>query len=245
MAAGTRHGRAYAPHAVELVIYCADVGSVKSGSFGWARTSTLTDEIERGVGGGTEMLQLVEMLARDLGDGRPVALGFECPLYVPVRENPLELLEQRAGEAGRPWSAGAGAQVLTIGVAQVAWVLTELHREQPNVPCYVDWRQFTAAGGGLFLWEAFVTGQAKAKNKTHIGDATVAVEALREALPDPTRANAVTAERPLSLLGAALLWSGWSDDTSLLAMPCLVIKAQAAAALAATPTARAAQTAGT
>jgi hypothetical protein len=40
----------------------------------------------------------------------------------------------------------------------------------------------------------------------------VAVTAFRDALPDVTAANAVTADRRLSLLGAALLWSGWSDD---------------------------------
>jgi uracil-DNA glycosylase len=47
-----------------------------------------------------------------------------------------------------------------------------------------------------------------------------------------TSANAVSAERPLSLLGAALVWSGWSDDSALLHAPCLVIKAAPAAAAA-------------
>jgi hypothetical protein len=39
-------------------------------------------------------------------------------------------------------------------------------------------------------------------------------------------ANAVTADRPFSLLGAALLWSGTTDDLDRLREPCLVIKAR-------------------
>jgi hypothetical protein len=57
------------------------------------------------------------------------------------------------------------------------------------------------------------------------------VTAFRDALPHVIAANAVTADRPLSLLGAALLWSGWSDDLALLHAPCLVIKATPPAAL--------------
>jgi hypothetical protein len=76
---------------------------------------------------------------------------------------------------------------------------------------------------------------ARAKATTHVDDATVAVTAFRAALPDPTSANAVSAERPLSLLGAALLWSGWREDTELLRAPCLVIKAAPPAAAQAGP----------
>ena len=95
----------------------------------------------------------------------------------------------------------------------------------PHGQPYLDWAEFAAAGRGLFLWEVFVTGRAKAA--THLDDATVAVAAFRDGLPDPTVGNAVSAERPLSLLGAALLWSGWSSDGDLLRMPCLVVKAAA------------------
>jgi hypothetical protein len=76
---------------------------------------------------------------------------------------------------------------------------------------------------GLFLWEAFVTAEAKAA--THVDDATVAVAAFGDCLPDPRAMSTVSAERPLSLLGAALLWSGWSSNAKLLRTPCLVIKA--------------------
>jgi hypothetical protein len=158
-----------------------------------------------------------------------VALGFECPLFVPVPEEPLRLGMARSGEGNRSWSAGAGAGALATGLVEVPWVLGELRQRRPNTAVYLDWSEFARADKGLFLWEAFVTDRAKAA--THVDDAAVAVTAFQNALPDPTGANAVDSERPLSLLGAALVWSGWSDDSELLRGPCLVIKAAPPAAL--------------
>jgi hypothetical protein len=205
-----------------LAIYCADIGSIPNRRFGWAHTDVDTDQIERHRGG-TEIAEMVDAVSEDLAANRPVALGFECPLYVPVPEQPLRLGTARIGEGNRSWSAGAGAGAMATGAVQVAWILDQLRRRAPNAKPFVDWNQFTRAGQGLFIWEAFVTDRAKAA--THVDDATIAAAAFRSALPDVTGANAVTADRPLSLLGAALLWSGWSDDIALLHAPCLVIKA--------------------
>jgi hypothetical protein len=58
-----------------------------------------------------------------------------------------------------------------------------------------------------------------------VDDAAVAVAAFRKEIPDVTGANAVTADRPLSVLGAALLWSRWSTDLDLVRTPCIVIRA--------------------
>lgn len=207
-----------------VAIYCADIGSVPNGRFGWARADA-GDATSRHRCG-TEIVDLVEAVAEDLAGGRPVALGFECPLYIPVPEQPLRLGMARTGEGNRSWSAGAGA--LATGLTQVAWILDELLTGAPSTNAYLNWDEFADTGRGLFLWEAFVTDRAKAT--THVDDATVAVAALRQALPDPAAANAVTAERPLSILGAALLWSGWSSDAALLHAPCLVIKAAPPAA---------------
>jgi hypothetical protein len=62
---------------------------------------------------------------------------------------------------------------------------------------------------------------------THVDDASMAVACFADALPDPMKANAVEAERPLSLIGTAVAWAGWSDDLDLLRAPCLVLKASA------------------
>jgi uracil-DNA glycosylase len=211
---------------VDLALYCADIGSVPNGRFGWARSETDEAAIETHRGG-TEIIDLVEAVAADVESGRAVALGFECPLFVPVPEQALRLGAARAGEGNRSWSAGAGAGAMATGVVQVAWILAELRREVPAAHAELDWERFAGGNTGLFLWEAFVTDRAKAA--THVDDATVAVTAFREALPDVASASAVTAERPLSLLGAALVWSGWSRDAGLLRAPCLVIKAAPAA----------------
>jgi alkylated DNA nucleotide flippase Atl1 len=59
----------------------------------------------------------------------------------------------------------------------------------------------------------------------------IAATTFRDSLPTPPAANAVEAESPLSLVGAALLWSGWSREVALLHQPCLVIKASAPVAV--------------
>jgi uracil-DNA glycosylase len=208
---------------VDLVIYCADIGSIPNRRFGWARAYPDEPAIERHPGS-TEIVELVEAVAEDLAAGRRVALGFECPLYVPVPENPLELGKARAGEGNRSWSAGAGSGALATGLVEVAWILRALREQVGDTVIHLDWKEFKDVGG-LFLWEAFVSDRAKAA--THIDDATAAVSAFLDALPNPEARNAVTAAEPLSLLATALAWSGWPDTAKLLRTSCLVIKAVA------------------
>lgn len=211
-----------------LAVYCADVGSIKQGNFGWARADVPERAVEEERGGATEIAELVNALERDLTAGAPVALGFECPLFVPVPDEPQRLGAARAGEGSRSFSAGAGTGALVTGLVQAAWILRELRKRRPNAGVFLDWAAFEAAARGLLLWEAFVTADAKAA--THVEDATIAVDCFTAALPDPRRANTVTAERPLSLAGAAAIWAGWSNDLSLLRASCLVLRAARPAA---------------
>jgi alkylated DNA nucleotide flippase Atl1 len=209
---------------VNPVIYAADIGSVTAGNFGWARLDADRDSDRIEHDGGTDIAELVEAIAHDLNDRRRgVALGFECPLFVPVPVDALRLGKARPGERDRPWSGGPGTGALATGLVQTAWVLSEIRQRCPTAFAYLGWDEFAAAGVGLFVWEAFVTGEAKAA--THADDALVAATTFRDALPAPVAANAVTAERPLSLLSAAMLWSGWTSDLEALHTPCLVIKA--------------------
>lgn len=210
---------------MDPVIYAADIGSVRSGNFGWARLdpNECYARVERD--DETEITALVDAVARDLEGERGVALGFECPLFVPVPEDPLLLGAARLGEGNRPFSGGPGTAALVTGLVQTAWILRALRERRPATTPHLDWDHFTAAGRGLFLWEAFVT--ARAKTTTHIDDALVAAMTFRDALPDVWAANAVEADSPLSLIGAALLWSGWSSEQDLLHKPCLVIRAAA------------------
>lgn len=206
----------------QIVAYCADVGSIPGRKFGWARGDPSAGPVEEHRGG-EEIIDLVDAVTGDLCSGRPVALGFECPLFVPVPEDPLRLGRARAGERDRAWSAGAGTGALATGLVQSAWILAEIRERVKSVPLALDWPTFVHQGRGLFLWEAFVSGSAK--QATHVGDATVAVAAFVDALPEPLARNAVQESRVLSLIGAAALWSGLADDAGLLGTPCLVLRA--------------------
>ena len=203
-----------------LEVYCADIGSVKGGKFGWASRCTGPNPRECL---GTDIQQLVTQVACDLNNGKKVALGFECPLWVPVACDPRELTSARCGEGNHPWSAGAGPTSLAAGLTETAWILSGIRRESQHVKAFLDWSQFRAAKNGLFLWEAMVTGENR--TGSHEGDAAAAACAFIKALPDPAACNAVTSPHKVrSLIGAALLWAGWSNDLQLLRTPCVVIR---------------------
>lgn len=202
-----------------LIVYCADIGSVASGRFGWCRSPEAVDSHA------TDMTALATSVAADLETGRAVALGFECPLFVPIASVPAELTRARDGEGNRPWSAGPGSGALATGLVQVIWILQRIRQSSAaTVPIYLHWPSFRAKGSGLFLWEAFVSGAAK--RDSHVADARVAVEAFRAAAEQESVTSCIIAcAETYSLIGAALLRSGWSSDIQLLSQPCTVIRA--------------------
>jgi hypothetical protein len=203
-------------------MYCADIGSVAKERFAWARGSESAGSLR--VDRGPDIRELVEQVARDLNGDAPVAMGFECPLFVPVRDDPNMLTRARVGDGSRSWSAAAGAGALATGITEVVWILQEIRsRLTSTQPVFVNWSEFAQVNRGLFLWEAFVTQAAK--GESHTDDAENAVRAFWGSLPNPEGANAIQETRVHSLLGAALLRTGWSKDLGLLGMPCLVIKA--------------------
>jgi hypothetical protein len=202
----------------DFLTICADVGSVPKGNFGWWSSNGPS---------GDRPSTLVDYLVSALDDGKPVALGFECPLFLPLHHDEMYLTNGRPGERSRAWSATAGCGALATGLVEVAWVLREtgLRLNSPT-QAYLSWDSFVAAGTGLFLWEAFVSGKEKGAN--HIADAELGARALMNALPNPKAANAVACESEVySLVGAALLRTGWTTDISVLQQPCLVLRALA------------------
>lgn len=212
----------------QLAIYCADVGSASKKKFGWAH---LEGERQRV---GDDMAVLAVDIAVALGGTSKVALGFECPLWVPVAPDPQDLTRARKVDGNRAWSAAAGAATLAIGVTQVSWILDEVRRQLtahgarlPQV--YLDWMAFSKADSGLLLWEAFVTGEAKASSvpgtNGHSADAMVACREFAAQLPNPATGSVPEPTRRVrSLIGGAILWAGWSTDTALLRTPCMVVR---------------------
>jgi hypothetical protein len=202
----------------EIPVLCADIGSISQGNFGWAGWKG-GREIS-----GTDINELADIVADGLAKQGKVALGFEAPLFVPVPRDPENLGKAREGES-KAWSAAAGAQVLATALVQVAWLLERVRDSAPaTINAFLDWQAFSRATHGLFLWEALVTGSAK--TTTHTGDAAFAVQAFKQALPNPGQKSMVTTKRPLSLIGTALLWSGWSTDISVLTVQSPVLGAQ-------------------
>lgn len=204
---------------MELNIFCADIGSVAGGNFGWFGQLSGGKSVE-----GTTMPELAVAVADKLDQGEGVALGFEAPMFVPLREDPATLTKRRLGETNPNWIGGPGSAVLATGLAQVPWVLREVKRRLAGAAtATLDWSAFIAGRDRLFLWEAFVSGAAK--GATHVHDARIAVEAFARSLPEPSLSNAISEPYVTSLLGAAMIRTGWGTDVSLLATPCLVIKA--------------------
>lgn len=196
-----------------LLIVCADVGSIKNGNFGWADSDGAK---------GVKPSSLAAKVSAALYESRPVALGFECPLYLPLPGEELNLGRSRDGEGSRPWSAGAGCASLATGLVQAAWILREIRKLSVcTVGAHLNWDNFESAGSGLLLWEAFVSRAGKGSG--HIDDAALAVKAFKAKLPRPK--TDLQAPNPLSLAGCALLWSGWLISSEALRQPCIAIKA--------------------
>jgi len=201
---------------MHLSVFCADIGSIPRGNFGW-----YGEVPEPRSGNDPEIM--VEEMGLELSKGHHVSVGFECPLFVPVPFDKMSLTSARRGEGRRPWSAGAGCGALATGLTEVVWVLRVLRALQPEKMAYLDWSEFLAAETGLFIWEAFVSGMAK--GSSHIDDAMRGVHAFQAASARPSLNSAITCDETYSLIGAAMLRSGWSSDVANLHKQCSVISA--------------------
>lgn len=199
----------------EAVIGVIDVGAPKN--IGWAILSPSGDET------GHDLDEFVKRFAA-LSNGRPAALGFEAPLFIPVNRPTARLTAQRNGDNGRPWSAGAGATVTTIGLAVVSHVLAELRHQLSSMRATLDWTTWPQ-GDDLLIFEAFVSGSNHAAPGEHELDALNAAKAFQVALPQLDAANAVSEAHVLSLVGACMARTGWAETHSdILAQPCLVVR---------------------
>lgn len=186
-------------------VAAVDVGTFKNWgiaanqAFPMQTASTLTERVSG----------LVAKIAEELRQAsRPVALGFEAPLWVPIRENPEELLKARPGEGTRPWSAGAGGAVTAAGLAVVPWWLTAIQKAvgaQPQATMDPTlWRP-----GVLLVWEAFVSaaGKTKTTENQNVQDAKSAVEAFCSREWKLQRGDDNI--KVYSLAAAALRFCGW------------------------------------
>ena len=216
------------------VIFCADIGSVGKGNFAWACSDSKFSDSDSA----SSPSALANAVVLAIKADRLVALGFECPLWLPL---PLldgdekELGQIRAGEGSHGWTAGAGACVMAQGLIQTAWVFSHLKQKCSDVR--FETQREKCAGGKVLLWEAFVTGKAKSGvtgKAQHAEDAAIGVNAFLKAwgVNENERDSALKPEtksqkpaQVFSLVAAALIFAGFEvDGARLLKEPCWVIK---------------------
>ena len=213
------------------VIYACDVGSTKvnkktkANSFGWAR---LSEDSHRPTGG-KAIDKCLESMKADVKAGYRLALGMECPLFLPIPEYSDGLSSGRENEGDRSCFAPAGGYVATLGLHQFAWLLQKVKIACPDVGLHFtcnlhDWMPVNPSGKQILLWEAFVSKQAHSKE--HERDAATAVmEFHRRFIADSGFLSDIQGEGAiLSLAGVALLWAEWSTELALLRMRPHVIK---------------------
>lgn len=208
--------------ALDVVVAMVDVG--KLANVGWWRICGQSQS------GGRDLDELAALVAHDLNAGRAVALGFEAPLFVPAPRSSTGLGRQRIGEAGRPWSASAGTVALAFGVQQAAYVLMRVADglDQP-APAGFATSTLVDATPCLVVWEAFVSGPAKDRlaAEPHIADARAAATEFHRRLAAGSVSSDIAEPSVLNLAAAALIAAGFTQDTSLLRTPCVVVKAPA------------------
>ncbi len=198
-----------------VITYAVDAGSVPKGRFAWVGSK------DRGASS-SSIDTLVAAVAADLREGRKVALGFECPLFVPIPSDCGWLGKARNGEGARAFAAAPGACATMTGVPSLAWVLRTVHEAVPEAKATTRWADFANGDADVLVWEAFVSGNDK--TDSHQGDALAALDAFEKSLSSMAAATRVTCESPLSLAGAVILWAGMSTDVGLLHDAAIVLR---------------------
>lgn len=197
--------------------FCADIGSIPNNNFGWA--SSIDSEWKTG----TDIGVFASSIADAVGRRGKVSIGFECPLFVPVRDEPQRVASARRGEGQRSWSAGAGTGALTTGMVQSLWVMRRVRDILGYAPKPTfDWGEFETTNS-VFLWEAFVSSDAG--GVTHIQAAKTALSRFLAVAGKPGNVSDIDESNVMSLIGACAIRAGWSEDIALLWKPCLVVRA--------------------
>lgn len=202
-------------------VVAVDVGSVRT-NFAWAG---LDLPGRHPVGeGGTHPEGAALAVLEAIDAGRPVALGFEAPLMVPVSPvSPVEgwrtLGQARQGETvdgrSRPWSAGAGSGALATGLVQMAWILERVGGKRA-LGCTTRPDRWLAGDAELFVWEAFVSGAGKPVPTgitQHAADAAAAADTFADRLEEGTLRTSDVVCAPSSsfnLAAAAAAYAGLS-----------------------------------
>ena len=203
-------------------VLCVDVGG--PAKIGWA-------DAEGHDGTGANLGEALDRLAALLLAGRRVALGFEAPIWTPVRMELARITGRRGGietTYNRAWSAGAGTGALGAALALMPWCLTQIAKDTGPVATTVDLQRFLERGG-LFLWEAFVSGAMKVVGTTHHDDARLACDAFVARWPNLL--SDIPGEPALNHAVSSAMAAGLLINRDELTKPALVVGVIAKAAV--------------
>jgi hypothetical protein len=184
-----------------MLVIAIDVGGPEK--IGWAASSGRS-------GVGSDLGSVLGEAARALDQAIPVALGFEAPIWTPRREDLKRITSRRLGAEvtfNRAWSAGAGCGALGAALGLMPWCFTQIAQHTKKRLATTSPIAFQDRGG-LFVWEAFVSGHAKAV--THMDDASLALAAFQAR--DLLAPSDVPDEPAVNLAAAALMATGWTID---------------------------------
>lgn len=209
------------------VVACVDIGSPKKGNVGWA---LLHGEKQLT---GRDLPAFIALLEPHIRSGHTIAMGFECPLYVPKRADVATMTDCRIGEEGLNWCGGPGASVLATGLAQTNWVLARMAEMAGSATGTTRWHEVQEGRCKFFFWEAFITSRAgvvvsidvEEDVSLHERDALVGALAFRQVVVTGRQfPSDLQDEGALSLIGMHLLETGLSKDMSLMSERCAVLK---------------------
>lgn len=190
-----------------------DIGSPKLGNLGWC----LFDIKKNQELTGNNLDELFPNLI-EASKTSGIILGLEAPLFVPLRPDLMESTRARKGEGRRPWSAGAGAQVLTINLPIMTYIFKHIYALKPDISYFLNNNGFSAQPGKVMIFEALVSGADK--GESHINDAQIMVSSClpfsqSKRLP-PSILEEENQTEYFNLSAAALLRCGISDDLASL-----------------------------
>ena len=194
-------------------VLCIDVGSPSK--IGWA-DSTGKD------GSGADLASALQKVGLLLRAGRPLAIGFEAPIWTPRRVDLRKITGIRGGlekRLNRAWSTSAGACALGTALALMPWSLTTLLQSSGAVTATTDLAAFREGAASLFVWEAFVSGAFK--GAAHHDDARLAVQAFHNRWPDIQ--TDVPGEPAMNHAALALHVAGFRVDDREFGTPALVV----------------------
>lgn len=195
-------------------VLCVDVGGPER--IGWA-------DVDGRDGTGADLGDALDRLSWRLRNDGWAALGFEAPIWTPTRTELSRLTARRGGVEttyNRAWSAGAGGGVLCAALALMPWCLARIAGIARPVTATVCLRRFRE-NGGLFLWEAFVSGKMKVVGASHQDDARHACQAFIARWPELS--SDIPPEAAINHAVSSAMAAGLSIELDELVLPALVI----------------------